>query len=55
MDGEFAEINVTPFADVLLVLLVIFMILAALVVGRDSNANCPATALNPRRPPRKPR
>lgn len=32
MDGEFSEINVTPFTDVLLVLLVIFMILAALVI-----------------------
>ena len=30
--GTFAEINITPFTDVLLVLLVIFMILAALVV-----------------------
>jgi len=32
MNGEFTEINITPFTDVLLVLLVIFMILAALVV-----------------------
>ncbi|MBV8244866.1 MAG: biopolymer transporter ExbD [Candidatus Eremiobacteraeota bacterium] len=28
----FAEINITPFTDVLLVLLIVFMILAALVV-----------------------
>lgn len=30
-DGIMAEINITPFTDVLLVLLIIFMILAALV------------------------
>ncbi len=30
-DDTMAEINITPFADVLLVLLIIFMILAALV------------------------
>jgi biopolymer transport protein ExbD len=30
-DGLMAEINITPFTDVLLVLLIIFMILAALV------------------------
>ena len=29
---EFAEINITPFTDVLLVLLIIFMVLAAIVV-----------------------
>lgn len=29
---EFAEINVTPFTDVLLVLLIVFMLLSALVV-----------------------
>jgi biopolymer transport protein ExbD len=29
-DGPMAEINITPFTDVLLVLLIIFMILAAL-------------------------
>ena len=28
---EFAEINITPFTDVLLVLLIIFMVLAALI------------------------
>ena len=32
MEREFSEINITPFTDVLLVLLVIFIILAALVV-----------------------
>jgi biopolymer transport protein ExbD len=41
-----AEINITPFTDVLLVLLIIFMILAALVVPpgfeqRLDNCNCP--------------
>ena len=30
-DAVMAEINITPFTDVLLVLLIIFMILAALV------------------------
>ena len=30
-EGVMAEINITPFTDVLLVLLIIFMILAALV------------------------
>jgi biopolymer transport protein TolR len=30
-DNVMAEINITPFTDVLLVLLIIFMILAALV------------------------
>jgi len=30
IDGPMAEINITPFTDVLLVLLIIFMILAAL-------------------------
>ena len=28
---EFAEINITPFTDVLLVLLIIFMVMAALI------------------------
>ena len=42
---EFAEINVTPFTDVLLVLLIIFMVLAAIVAPagferRIPNCNC---------------
>lgn len=51
MDSEFSEINVTPFTDVLLVLLVIFMILAALVIPPgfekqlpNCNCNHPAAA-----------
>ncbi len=45
-DAVMAEINITPFTDVLLVLLIIFMILAALVTPPgfqkqlpDSNSN----------------
>jgi biopolymer transport protein ExbD len=48
-----AEINITPFTDVLLVLLIIFMILAALVTPPgfqkklpDSNDNAPVTKKN---------
>jgi len=36
-----AEINITPFTDVLLVVLIIFMILAALVAPPVSRKNCP--------------
>ena len=42
-DTTMAEINITPFTDVLLVLLVIFMILAAMVVPpgfQKSLPNC---------------
>ncbi len=41
-----AEINITPFTDVLLVLLIIFMILAALVVppGFERTLGSPAAA-----------
>lgn len=40
---EFAEINITPFTDVLLVLLIIFMVLAAIVVpaGFERQFSCP--------------
>ena len=42
---EFAEINITPFTDVLLVLLVIFMVMAALIAPAGferklPNCNC---------------
>jgi len=45
---EFVEINVTPFTDVLLVLLVIFMLLAAIVAPAGfertiPNCNCGAS------------
>jgi biopolymer transport protein ExbD len=49
-DEVMAEINITPFTDVLLVLLIIFMILAALVTPPgfqkqlpDRNDNAPPT------------
>jgi biopolymer transport protein ExbD len=51
-DEVMAEINITPFTDVLLVLLIIFMILAALVTPPgfqknlpDSNDNTPIQQL----------
>jgi biopolymer transport protein ExbD len=52
-DAVMAEINITPFTDVLLVLLIIFMILAALTTPPgfekklpDSNPNAPVTQQN---------
>jgi len=49
-EAVLSEINITPFTDVLLVLLIIFMILAALVVPpgfekRMDNCNCIAPAM----------
>src|SRR5271154_6921495 len=41
-----AEINITPFTDVLLVLLIIFMILAALVTPPGFQKNLPDKADN---------
>lgn len=50
-----AEINVTPFTDVLLVLLIVFMILAALVVPPGFERNLPnCHCSGPARPARKP-
>jgi biopolymer transport protein ExbD len=46
-DGVMAEINITPFTDVLLVLLIIFMILAALVAPPGFEKQLP----NPGGPP----
>jgi biopolymer transport protein ExbD len=40
-DQVMAEINITPFTDVLLVLLIIFMILAALVTPPGFQKNLP--------------
>jgi len=40
-DDVMAEINITPFTDVLLVLLIIFMILAALVTPPGFQKNLP--------------
>jgi len=42
-----AEINITPFTDVLLVLLIIFMILAALVTPPGFQKELPNTNNNP--------
>jgi len=49
-DAVMAEINITPFTDVLLVLLIIFMILAALVAppGFEKQLGDPGTAPPPR-------
>src|SRR5438477_508474 len=40
-DDVMAEINITPFTDVLLVLLIIFMIAATAVVQHGFNINLP--------------
>jgi biopolymer transport protein ExbD len=49
-DAVMAEINITPFTDVLLVLLIIFMILAAIVAppGFEKQLPDPGTAPPPR-------
>lgn len=43
---EFVEINVTPFTDVLLVLLIVFMVLAALVAPAGFERKLPNCACN---------
>ena len=48
-DEVMAEINITPFTDVLLVLLIIFMILAALVTPPGFQKNCPTSPIPHRR------
>jgi biopolymer transport protein ExbD len=45
-DEVMAEINITPFTDVLLVLLIIFMILAALVTPPGFQKNLPDRSNN---------
>ncbi|MBD5656625.1 MAG: biopolymer transporter ExbD, partial [Candidatus Eremiobacteraeota bacterium] len=45
-----AEINITPFTDVLLVLLIIFMILAALVTPPGFQKELPNTNNSPPTP-----
>ena len=40
-DQEITEINVTPFVDVMLVLLVIFMVTANYIVNQSINVNLP--------------
>lgn len=46
-DAVMAEINITPFTDVLLVLLIIFMILAALVAPPGFEKRLPNAAKGP--------
>lgn len=52
-DGEMHEINVTPFIDVMLVLLIIFMVAAPLATV-DINVNLPAVHSKPEPRPEKP-
>jgi biopolymer transport protein ExbD len=49
-DAVMAEINVTPFTDVLLVLLIVFMILAALVAPPGFEQQLPDPGGTPRAP-----
>ena len=51
--SELHEINVTPFIDVMLVLLIIFMIAAPLTTV-DMSVNLPAANAEPSPPPDKP-
>jgi biopolymer transport protein ExbD len=46
-EGVMAEINITPFTDVLLVLLIIFMILAALITPPGFEKQLPNKSTNP--------
>ena len=43
------QINVVPYIDVMLVLLVIFMVTAPMI--QSGSVNCPASIKSPRRPP----
>lgn len=52
-DGEMSEINVTPFIDVMLVLLIIFMVAAPLATT-DVRVNLPASTSKPQPRPEKP-
>ncbi|MFE0586101.1 TonB system transport protein ExbD [Pantoea vagans] len=51
-DGEMHEINVTPFIDVMLVLLIIFMVAAPLATV-DVRVNLPASTSAPQPRPEK--
>lgn len=51
--GELHEINVTPFIDVMLVLLIIFMVAAPLATV-DVKVNLPASTSTPQPRPEKP-
>lgn len=52
-DSEMHEINVTPFIDVMLVLLIIFMVAAPLATV-DVKVNLPASTSTPQPRPEKP-
>ncbi len=52
-DGEMHDINVTPFIDVMLVLLIIFMVAAPLATV-DVKVNLPASSSKPEPRPEKP-
>nr|WP_314417937.1 TonB system transport protein ExbD [uncultured Erwinia sp.] len=52
-NGEMHEINVTPFIDVMLVLLIIFMVAAPLATV-DVRVNLPASTSTPQPRPEKP-
>ncbi|MDR5609407.1 MULTISPECIES: TonB system transport protein ExbD [unclassified Arsenophonus] len=52
-NGEMHEINVTPFIDVMLVLLIIFMVAAPLATV-DIKVDLPASAAKPQPRPEKP-
>ncbi|TGD54839.1 TonB system transport protein ExbD [Salmonella enterica subsp. enterica serovar Poona] len=52
-NGEMHEINVTPFIDVMLVLLIIFMVAAPLATV-DVKVNLPAATSTPQPRPEKP-
>ena len=52
-NGEMHEINVTPFIDVMLVLLIIFMVAAPLATV-DVKVNLPASSSQPHPRPEKP-
>jgi len=53
VNGEMHEINVTPFIDVMLVLLIIFMVAAPLATV-DVKVNLPASTSQPQPRPEKP-
>ena len=52
-NGEMHEINVTPFIEVMLVLLIIFMVAAPLATV-DVKVNLPASSSQPQPRPEKP-
>ncbi|WJY15493.1 TonB system transport protein ExbD [Pectobacteriaceae bacterium CE90] len=52
-NGEMHDINVTPFIDVMLVLLIVFMVAAPLATV-DIRVNLPASSATPQPKPAKP-